>query len=230
MKPIFEKMIGTTKSWLTIKSYERCPETGRVIWVAECKCGNVIRMRESCRRQNKSCGCFRKSGLVDWNSKTKTHGESKSFLYVKWKGIKNRCFNKNCKEYRLYGGRGISVFSGWIDDFVAFRDYMNKSLGNKPVGRYSLDRIDNDKGYEPGNLRWADHKTQTRNRSMVPMFEAFGAKRSVAEWSEITGIKAETIRARIKNGWAIDIAVSHPPVSDRKRPLPTLPVTAVSVD
>ena len=77
--------------------------------------------------------------------------------------MKQRCNNPNHKGYKDYGGRGIKVFEDWEEDFQAFYDYVSK-LEHFNEDGYTLDRIDNDKGYEPGNIRWATHSEQRMNQ------------------------------------------------------------------
>ena len=78
-------------------------------------------------------------------------------------GMKNRCYNINCPEYKNYGGRGITICDEWRNSFVAFYDYVSKLEHFNEPGR-SLDRIDNNKGYCPGNVRWATAKEQANNK------------------------------------------------------------------
>lgn len=85
------------------------------------------------------------------------------YLYKTWDMMRQRCTNKNHTSYKRYGGRGIRVFPEWENSFVKFSEYVEKELGPRPTG-HSLDRIDNDQGYIPGNLRWASRKIQQRNR------------------------------------------------------------------
>jgi len=75
-----------------------------------------------------------------------------------------RCYNPKSINYKYYGERGILVCEEWKDDFVSFYDYIQENLGQKPDPSYSLDRIDNDGNYEPGNIRWASKKQQCKNR------------------------------------------------------------------
>lgn len=90
------------------------------------------------------------------------HGDSSSVLYRTWKDLKARCLNPRHKRYASYGGRGIRVYPAWLK-YEPFRDYVLTHLGPRPEGM-SLDRIDNDLGYVPGNLRWATDSIQQKNR------------------------------------------------------------------
>lgn len=91
------------------------------------------------------------------------HGLTKTKDYLKWIDMKSRCYGKNNEQYRDWGGRGIKVCDDWKDSPVDFIDYI-RVLENYGVGNYSLDRIDNDRDYEPGNLRWVDRHTQSCNQ------------------------------------------------------------------
>jgi len=91
--------------------------------------------------------------------KNKTHGMFGTTIYGVWKGVLYRCYNKNCKRYQYYGGRGITVCDRWRKFEAFFED-----VGLRPGPGYSLDRIDNNGNYEPSNVRWATLSQQAYNR------------------------------------------------------------------
>jgi len=123
-------------------------------WECLCDCGKAVHVLSVNLRSGgtRSCGCLKSMIISEKNTK---HGGSNTKLYGVWYAIKMRCLNKNNKRYSDYGGRGIKIYSSWEKNFSAFRDYIFASLGDKPSEDHSLDRIDNDGNYEPGNLRWA---------------------------------------------------------------------------
>ena len=107
------------------------------------------------RGYTKSCGCLRKS-------LRKTHGLSSHKFYHTWDNMMKRCYNPKNKDYYNYGGRGIIVCEEWLD-IRNFIDWVEKTN----IEGYTLDRIDNDKGYSPDNCRWADKTTQVMNRGIA---------------------------------------------------------------
>jgi len=112
-----------------------------------------------------------------------------------------------------YAGRGITVCDRWRDSFVAFYEDM----GPKPSPAHSLDRIDNDKGYEPGNCRWATRTEQMRNTRANRWITFAGETLTLADWSERLGIHKETLTRRLET-WSVEEAMTRPV---RGRSLPT---------
>lgn len=136
----------------------------RAFWLCKCDCGKTT-IVDTCslRRKNRattSCGCFNREQLLKSHI---THGQSKSKMFSVWHDIKKRCLNPNIKTYKYYGGRGIKMYSEWINDYMAFYNYVS-TLPHFGVPGLSIDRINNDGNYEPGNLRWATAKEQMNNR------------------------------------------------------------------
>lgn len=131
-----------------------------------CVCGTikVIQVSSLISGRTHSCGCLR-SEVAGRNIKAlnTTHGKTGTSLYKTWDSLKQRCLNTNDKDYLNYGGRGITVYIPWINNFVAFASYVDKCLGPRPRN-HSLDRIDNNLGYMPGNLRWATASDQRKNQ------------------------------------------------------------------
>jgi len=166
-------------------------------WLCKCDCGVIkdFRHKNIVYGRTVSCGCFRDDRT---RSASVTHGLSRSREHIVWKGIKKRCFDKSCQSFKDYGGRGITMFPGWVDDFQAFID----SVGFAPSTKHTIDRIDNNRGYEPGNCRWATKTEQARNTRRNKILTVYGESRCISEWSEITGIPYATIYHRIKRGWS----------------------------
>ena len=127
----------------------------RTAWEIICQCNKIKILKTSSVKRVKSCGC---SQYVE--NRHKTHGMSKTTEYKSWAQMKERCYNKNGKDFYRYGGRGITVCSEWINSFETFYEDM----GKKPSKNHSLDRIDNNKGYTKNNCRWATNSEQTYNR------------------------------------------------------------------
>lgn len=157
-----------------------------------------------------SCGCFQNE-LV--RKRSKKHGKSHDRVYMIWADMKSRCFDNNRVEYERYGGRGISVCDKWKNSFKAFYDDM----GDPPGDDYSIDRIDNNGNYEPGNCRWATTTQQSRNRRNCIVVEYEGEKMCVAELAEKIGKSATLIRSRLKSGWCLDEAINTPPDTRNKK-------------
>jgi hypothetical protein len=131
----------------------------------------------------------------------------KKKLYAIWRGILSRCENRQDKSYARYGGRGIRVCLRWqgADGFENFLADMGERQPD-----YSIDRIDNDGDYEPGNCRWSSRHEQQRNTLATRWLEYQGHRRPLAEWAELYGLSVKRLRARLKAGWSLDKALSTP--------------------
>lgn len=131
--------------------------------------------------------------------------------YHIWSQMLQRCTNTKHKDYARYGGAGISVYPKWIDfaEFLAF-------VGRQPFPGSTLERIDGTKGYEPGNVTWADRKDQARNRSSTIWTTVDGAPCTLTEACEKLGISYGMVRGRLRLGWTIDDALSVPKSSNTR--------------
>lgn len=110
-----------------------------------------------------------------------------------WEGMIGRCTNRSNKSYPSYGGRGIMVCQRWLDSYDAFESDM----GKRPTGS-SIDRIDNDGNYEPGNCRWATPSEQSRNTRTNHLITFNGETHLVVEWAELLGISRITLAGRLR--------------------------------
>lgn len=117
----------------------------------------------------------------------------------------NRCQNKNAINYADYGGRGIAVCERWKDFANFYAD-----MGQRPRGKYAIERKDNAGNYEPGNCRWATYKEQSRNKRNNRMIEAFGERLCMTDWAERTGLSVGTIWERLKYGWSPEKVLTKP--------------------
>lgn len=116
-------------------------------------------------------------------------------LYNTWQNMKGRCLNPRYKQFADYGGRGITVCARWMHSYANFADDM----GPRPEG-LTLDRIDNDRGYEPGNCRWAPRSEQQRNQRCTVRVIVDGAQYRAADLAERAGLKTDTIIGRAASG------------------------------
>lgn len=168
-------------------------------WKCLCDCGNTIIVRAQLLKmgKTKSCGC---------NVNTQK-GLSHTRQYAIWGKMVSRCQNTADQAYGDYGGRGIRVCKEWLGEH-GFQDFYGWALENGYQDNLTIDRIDVNGNYEPSNCRWSTMKEQQNNRRDNHILELNGEKHTIAEWSEITGINAGTIRSRLKLDWSIEEALT----------------------
>lgn len=198
-------MIGMRFGYLTVAGLGPTVHSpngnARRMWGCFCDCGRVtFADRESLRRGNtKSCGCKKNEMIA---AAKNSHRLSKSSTFNIWAGMIARC---KPDAHPRYGSRGIKVCKRW----QTFENFLS-DMGERPSNKHTIDRIDNDGNYEPGNCRWIEHKLNCRNKSNNLILTHQGESRTLAEWSERTGLARNTIRGRIRLGWPVEQMLTTP--------------------
>ena len=193
--------LGEVHGKLTVVARASNNKHGKARWVCQCACGNTAVVEGASLKTGKttSCGCYRLQQNI---AACKTHGGSYYPEYASWAGMFDRCTNVENPSYRNYGGRGLSVCEEW-EDFHVFLE----SVGRRPTMAHSLDRIDNNIGYFPGNCRWATHKEQGRNRRTNHLMRYEGEHLPLICVAERSGISASSLSTRLRSGWTDEEAV-----------------------
>lgn len=186
-------------------------------WMVRCDCGVEKELKNSLLMGGtKSCGCLNNdmfAKIRDQTTHGATSGPKASREYAAWAGMKSRCFWKEGKAYPRYGGRGITVWPGWIDDFPAFLAHV----GPRPSRRHSLGRIDNDGNYEPGNVRWETGPQQHNNKCSNHLIVFNGEEKTMQQWSEQMDIPKAVLAYRMSAGWGAERALTTPCKPRRNR-------------
>ena len=183
---------------------------GRTAVACECVCGGkrIVSLSNLKTGRVKSCGCLHRERASLLGKANAVHGESHTAPeYRAWASMLDRCYRQEHEHFDRYGGRGITVCEEWRRSYSSFLGH----IGRRPSPRHSLDRINNDGGYVPGNVRWATDREQNRNRAGVVRLEHGGILLPVTAWADRVGIAATTIKARITRGWSIEQTLFLPP-------------------
>lgn len=171
----------------------------QIKWLCQCDCGNTCTPGGQGLRNgtSTSCGCYHRERSIKHGHVIGGHTRE----YQIWANIKDRCFNEKHKHFDKYGGRGITMYEGWVHSFDAFTKY----IGPRPSPKHSVDRYPNNDGnYEPGNVRWATNEEQMRNTRNTHFLELNGRRMCVLDWAAETGIGRTTINQRLKRGWSVE--------------------------
>lgn len=159
-------MIGSKYGKLTVIEHTRTNPKNRMrLFNCLCDCGKSVEVTLGNLRSGHttSCGCARPVGEEAYNYR---HGFKNTHkTYKAWCKIKERCFNTNDKSYADYGAAGITVHKYFLEDFMNFYNEIGEAPNDGQ--RWSVDRIDHTKNYEPGNIRWATDAQQARNKGMM---------------------------------------------------------------
>lgn len=178
---------------LVLKRIENTKD-GKPQYLCKCDCGNYSKTNGKLLRNGhtRSCGCHGREARI--KSLTK-HSACKTPTYQSWTSMRSRCQNPAYHAFSLYGGRGIVICKRWGD----FRNFLS-DMGERPSMQHTLDRINPNKGYSPSNCRWADKKTQARNRRCMVHISYQGKSQTLADWADATGLPLTTIKMRYLRG------------------------------
>ena len=184
-----------------------CVKNKKIYWYCLCECGNIKEVAGTHLKSGliKSCGCL----LKEKNTKTfYKHGKSKDKIYRIYNHIKDRCYHKNDKSFKNYGGRGIKMCDEWNNDFMSFYNWAIENGYNEHLKKYrnmntTIDRIDTNGNYEPSNCRWATQKQQANNTRRNKYITYDGITHTLQEWSRIVNISRNALSMRLKRGWTI---------------------------
>ena len=190
-------------------------ENKRRNWLCLCECGNYTQVSgdKLISGHTKSCGCAVVEHISNVNRKYEYVSKR---LYSVYKSMMNRCYNPKDREYKNYGGRGITVCDEWNSEYGydAFSKWaLNESNYdvNADRGQCTLDRVDIDKGYSPYNCRWITNKEQQNNKRTNHLIEYKGETHNVTEWAHILGFTVAKMRYHIKMGRTIQQIIDNFP-------------------
>ena len=178
-------------------------------WLCRCDCGGEHLTTATVLKNGhtRSCGCLKIES--DSRGSRYRHGLSNSPEHKVWMGMMDRCSNPKSTFFSFYGGRGIKVCERW----KRFEDFLS-DMGPRPSLRHSIDRIDNDGDYEPGNCKWATATEQANNTSRNVLITIGSQTKTMSQWCKETGVDPDLASQRIiRDKWAPGDAVTVPPLN-----------------
>jgi hypothetical protein len=199
---------GMTFGRLTVIEFAGKNKYNHLMWLCECSCEEktqtVVRGTALINGGTKSCGCIGKEKIV---ARLTTHGQSHKRTYQIWRMMIDRCYNKNHLHYNSYGGRGISICTEWLNDYLTFERWAQE---NGYKDKLTLDRIDVNGNYCPENCQWATQKEQMNNKRDSVHITINGETKTVAQWAELYQLKPITIYQRFKKGITGEDIIKQP--------------------
>lgn len=197
-------LTGQTFGKLTVVDRAPNNKRNRAMWNCVCQCGRSCLVLGSNLIQGKthSCGCM-----------VRKHGKArKERLYNIWKGMRQRCRDTNSKDYKNYGGRGIRVCQEW-NDYLVFREW---ALTHGYSDSLTIDRIDNNRDYEPSNCRWASYQEQNNNLRSNSIVTYKGMEMTIAQLARMADMPYKLVLQRLSRGWTAEMAVTRPNQKEKK--------------
>jgi hypothetical protein len=173
------------------------------MWLCRCDCGKELAVIQYnlTRGNSTSCGCYKnEKAAARMKVLNFKHGQTNTDLFNIWSGIIERTTNKSHTAYRRYGGRGIALHESWRD-FPTFKI----AVGERPSTLHSIERIDNNKGYVPGNVRWATMAEQAKNRSTNRLVIVGGQPMILVDAAKALGISKSTASRWLQLGRLVEV-------------------------
>ena len=195
----FKDRTGSTAWFLTVIELAGFNKRGSALWRCRCVCGKevVVQIRTT---KPQSCGC-KTNAII--GEKNRTHGKTRTSEYETWCHLRRRCEDSTDRQFPDYGGRGITVCERWRNSFENFI----ADMGERPGPKFTIERKNNNRGYEPDNCVWATKKTQARNRRSNLVFTFSGQPRCLVEICELTGASYDIAWKRLRRGKSIYEAI-----------------------
>lgn len=176
--------------WFVIKESHRAGKIG-YYWECRCDCGTIRAVSGSSLKmgKSKSCGCLFREVLL---KRITTHGGTNSPEYGIWEAIRGRCLSPGHSAYKHYGGRGITICARWVN----FSNFL-ADMGKRPSLKHSIDRIDNNGNYEPGNCRWVTQGQQCQNSRRTVRLEVEGIEMALGRACRRYGMDYSNISRKV---------------------------------
>jgi hypothetical protein len=189
-------------------------------WICKCDCGNETEASSGhlTSGHTQSCGCLHQAVLDAIGERNVTHGKCKNREQTKsyrtWGYIKRRCYYEKDVDYKYYGARGIKMADIWVNDATAFCNYV-EALDRYLEPGTTIDRIDTNGNYEPGNLRWVTMPEQRRNTRRTNLVTINGETLCIQDWAKRYSISTDTIYRRIKKHGMSEVEAITTPLQPR---------------
>lgn len=195
----------------------KSPRKRRFLCRCDCDATVEVDLNKMRTGHTKSCGCLhlearaRNIESAPRNGSPK-HGMNKTPEHMAWVSMKQRCTNSRKREWPHYGGRGIRVCERWMNSFDAFFS----DVGPRPSTNHSIDRIDVNGHYEPGNCRWATQQEQVENTRVARLVTINGKTQTISSWEREMALSKGQVRAREVAGWSLEEAILTPSIKGQK--------------
>lgn len=188
-----KNLSGSKFGRLTVIGENGRSKQGSVIWLCQCECGNQVSVNSSYLMTNttRSCGCLKKEESIN---RFTTHGKSRTRLYITWSGMNQRCYDQNCKSYKSYGAKGVTICDEW-KSFSSFQKWAEQCGYNDKA---TIDRKDSSGNYCPENCQWLSFQDNREKHRDSIMLSHNGEVHPLKTWCDKLGLPVNTVRRYYK--------------------------------